>query len=174
METSGSVLWKGVAAVAVAAVVAGVAWCRLSEGCPLTRLLAPGDWIFGDRAVDGSSPSSSSMKEGQAMAKTENAKIEHAGDRDFSDKVLNAEVPVLVDFYADWCGPCRAMAPLLEEIAEEAVDAKVVKVNVDEAPRLASEYGISAIPTLLVFKDGKVVNQHLGMASKGYLKSLIR
>ena len=100
--------------------------------------------------------------------------IEHLDEGSFSEKVLNSAVPVLVDFYADWCGPCRAMAPALEELASETAGIRVVKVNVDEAPEVASRYGISAIPSLLVFKNGEVVAEHVGLASKAALKSLVR
>lgn len=100
------------------------------------------------------------------------SKIEYVNNANFDEKVLQSKVPVLVDFYADWCGPCRALAPALEEVARESA-GKVVKVNVDEAPLLANRYGVSAIPTLLVFKDGEVVGEHIGMASKSMLKALL-
>jgi thioredoxin 1 len=99
--------------------------------------------------------------------------VQYANEADFKQLVLNAEVPVLVDFYADWCGPCRMIAPELEELASETTEAKVVKVNVDQNPRLAARYGISSIPSLLVFKDGEVVRQQAGVANKAQLRSLI-
>jgi thioredoxin 1 len=100
--------------------------------------------------------------------------VQHANQTNFDQLVLNADVPVLVDFYADWCGPCKMIAPLLEEVAQEATDARVVKVNVDDNPQLAARYGISSIPSLLVFKDGEVVGQQVGLVNKSQLKSMLQ
>ncbi len=97
----------------------------------------------------------------------------HAGDPTFKQEVLQSDVPVLVDFYADWCGPCRALAPVLEEFARENRGVKIVKVNVDESPSLAMRYEINSIPSLLVFDNGEVVAEHVGMANKAYLKQLV-
>jgi len=97
----------------------------------------------------------------------------HAGEADFDQQVLAADGPVLVDFYADWCGPCRMIAPVLEELARETPAARIVKVNVDENPRLASRYGISSIPSLLVFKNGEIVSQQVGLVGKAQLKALL-
>jgi len=81
--------------------------------------------------------------------------------------VINSSIPVLVDFWADWCMPCKMLSPIVEEVAEELADRlKVVKVNVDENPDLAMSYGVQAIPTLLVFKDGRVVTETVGYLSK--------
>jgi thioredoxin 1 len=99
--------------------------------------------------------------------------VHHADDSNFNHLVLNSDVPVLVDFYADWCGPCRMLAPVLEELAKETSGAKIVKVNVDHAPQLARRYGIQSIPSLKVFEEGKVVDEHVGLANKGQLKSML-
>jgi thioredoxin 1 len=102
-----------------------------------------------------------------------NTGVHHANETNFDQLVLNSDVPVLVDFYADWCGPCKMIAPVLEELAQEATDARIVKLNVDEDPQLAARYGISSIPSLLVFKDGEVADQHVGLANKAQLRSMI-
>jgi thioredoxin 1 len=100
-------------------------------------------------------------------------KVHHADETNFGELVLESEVPVLVDFYADWCGPCRMIAPVLEELARETTDVKIVKVNVDQGPQLAARYGVNSIPTLKVFEDGKVVAEHVGLANKARLKALL-
>ncbi|MFH1904341.1 MAG: thioredoxin [bacterium] len=95
-------------------------------------------------------------------------------DANFKQEVLESDIPVLVDFWAEWCGPCRMIAPAVKEIAEEYDGKlKVCKLNVDEAPGTSSEYGIMSIPTLAIFKDGAVVDKVVGVASKTELVSKI-
>lgn len=95
-------------------------------------------------------------------------------DATFEQEVLNSDVPVLLDFWAPWCGPCRMIAPILDELADEfAGKAKVVKVNVDDNPETAAKFGIRSIPTLLVFKNGEVVATQVGGVPKSQLASLI-
>ncbi|MDQ6630147.1 MAG: thioredoxin [Verrucomicrobiota bacterium] len=90
----------------------------------------------------------------------------------FDNEVLKSSLPVLVDFWAEWCGPCKMIAPVLDELAGEFEGrAKIAKVNIDEHQNLAAEYGVRAIPTLLVFKGGQVAEQIVGMRSKRDLKS---
>jgi thioredoxin 1 len=110
---------------------------------------------------------------GRSMSPHIQTSIVYANELSFRSEVLQSRVPVLVDFYADWCGPCRALGPILEELAEETKDAKIVKVNVDESPQLASQYGVSSIPSLLVFKDGRIVARQTGLAGKQQLKALL-
>lgn len=84
----------------------------------------------------------------------------------FQSEVLEAKGVVFVDFYADWCGPCKMTGPIIEELAKELTNVKFVKINVDENPDLASQYSIFSIPTFLIFKEGKVVHQMVGAMSK--------
>ena len=94
-------------------------------------------------------------------------------ERNFEEEVVKSEIPVLLDFWASWCGPCRTVAPIIEEIAKEREDIKVVKINVDEEPELAAQFQIMSIPTLMVFKNGKVANHALGALPKHQILSLL-
>jgi len=91
----------------------------------------------------------------------------------FQAEVLNSDRPVLLDFWAPWCGPCRMVVPLIEQIADERPDIKVGKINVDDNPQLASQFGVMSIPTLVVMKDGKVVNQAMGAMPKAQILALL-
>src|SRR6476660_8202625 len=93
-----------------------------------------------------------------------------ATDVSFEQEVLKSDTPILVDFWAEWCGPCRMIGPSLEDISNEmAGKVKVVKLNVDENPQTAEKFGVRSIPTLMIFKDGKLAAQKVGAASKGDL-----
>ncbi len=95
-------------------------------------------------------------------------------DSGFDEYIHNSDVPVLVDFWAPWCGPCKMMSPILEEIAESyAEKAKICKLNTDEQRESAIEFGISAIPTIILFNEGKVQNKWVGLASKKDIKEAI-
>jgi thioredoxin 1 len=98
----------------------------------------------------------------------------HVSDDTFDKEVLQAAGPVVVDFWAEWCGPCKLIAPLLEELANELEgQVKIVKLNVDENPKVAVKYGIRGIPTLLVFKNGQVAASQVGAQPKNRLKAWI-
>ena len=100
--------------------------------------------------------------------------VVHVTDKNFETEVLKSNIPVLVDFWAEWCGPCRVIAPFLDEIANELKGKlKVVKVNVDEAQELAGQFNIMSIPTLLIFKKGVPVDQMVGAMSKDQLLAKI-
>ena len=99
--------------------------------------------------------------------------VEHINENQFKSVVLESEKPVLVDFFATWCGPCRQMSPILEQVSEERSDVKIVKVDVDENQNLASEYGVMSIPTLIYFKGGKAVSQAVGARSKASLEMML-
>jgi thioredoxin 1 len=151
------------AILGAAIVIAGVSFGAGSNNCPVAK---PGK---------GQSDTNT-RKTGETIMLTatkQKGKVHHADEDNFAEVVLNSDVPVLVDFYADWCGPCRMVAPVLEELAQETTDAKIVKINVDHSPQLAARYGVNSIPSLKVFDDGKVVDEQVGLANKTRLKKML-
>lgn len=98
----------------------------------------------------------------------------HLTKDNFEQEVLKADKTVLVDFWASWCGPCKMVGPIIDEIANEVTDIKICKVNVDEQPELAKEYKVMSIPTLIVFKDGQMVKREVGAKSKEDLLAMIK
>ena len=94
-------------------------------------------------------------------------------NNNFQDEVMHSEKLVLLDFWAPWCGPCRMVSPIVDEIAAQRGDIKVGKVNVDEQPELAARFGVMSIPTLVVLKDGKIVNQMVGARPKSQILAML-
>ncbi len=100
--------------------------------------------------------------------------VKEVSDHDFAAEVLQSDQPVLVDFWAPWCGPCRMIAPIVEQLAaENTASCKVCKVNVDDSPSIAAGYSISSIPTLMLFKGGEVVDRFVGVQSKNRLQEAL-
>ena len=100
-------------------------------------------------------------------------KVLHINKDNFHKEVLNSEKPVLLDFFASWCGPCRMVGPILDEIAQEREDIKVCKVNIDEQPELASRFRVMSIPTLVVLKDGQIMEQAVGAKPKHQILAMV-
>jgi len=102
------------------------------------------------------------------------SKIVHVSDESFEEEVLNADLPVLIDYWAEWCGPCKMIAPILDELAEEYGErVKIAKLNIDDNPETPPKYGIRGIPTLMIFKDGNVEATKVGAVSKSQLTEFI-
>jgi thioredoxin 1 len=154
--------WKSLSAIGLLVSAAGYSLGRPWAGCNLPA--AASIKSNTDATTDG---------EEAASARVDLRGVEHANEATFTQQVLQSNVPVLVDFYADWCGPCKMLAPTLDELARETTGARIVKVNVDQNPQLAAQYGISSIPSLLVFKNGEIAGQHTGLASKSRLKAML-
>ena len=100
--------------------------------------------------------------------------VTHTTDENFDQDILQSNLPVLLDFWAEWCGPCKMIGPILGELSEEYADkVKIVKLNVDENNNTAIQYAVRSIPTLILFKDGQVQAQHIGAAAKGQLRQFL-
>jgi len=148
--------------IGVLCVAGAVAFSKKGPSC------FPGAWSC-NRAP---ATTSTLGEENMSVAKAK-SQVQHANETNFESLVLKSDMPVLVDFYADWCGPCQRLAPTLEELAGETPEARIVKINVEDSPNLAAQYGVDSIPSLKVFKHGVVTEQLVGLANKNQLKSMI-
>lgn len=100
-------------------------------------------------------------------------KVLHIDDSQFEEEVLKSDKPVFVDFWAQWCGPCKMIGPIVEELADEMENVKFVKVDIDQNQEYAAKYGVMSIPNMLIFKDGNIVNRQIGALPKNELKAFI-
>ncbi len=148
----------------------GIAGLVVVAGALLVCRFTPGSFLCPAAASQSSAEADPGGAEAHLPALRE---IVHADEATFEEQVLRSDTPVLVDFYADWCMACQALSPTLEELAREMPDAKIVKVNVDQNPSLAARYGVNSIPSLLVFNDGQITAEHVGLASKDQLRALV-
>ena len=123
----------------------------------------------GEETIQESKENTNILNEGE-----ENMNIIKVSDENFEQEVLNSNIPVLVDFYADWCGPCKMLSPIVDEVAKENDDIKVVKVNVDESQNTAIKYQVMSIPTLVVIKNGNEVNRSVGLIDKEEILNLVK
>ena len=123
----------------------------------------------GKETIQDSKENTNILNEGE-----ENMNIIKVSDENFEQEVLNSNIPVLVDFYADWCGPCKMLSPIVDEVAKENEDIKVVKVNVDESQNTAIKYQVMSIPTLVVIKNGNEVNRSVGLIDKQEIVNLVK
>jgi thioredoxin 1 len=141
-----------------------------SGTCPLTSTWWRGA-LYGV-ALGGIFAFGSNRSSGSSGARADSTNLVHLDQSEFDAQVLHSEHPVLVDFYAPWCGPCKKMAPTIAKLSDDYVGrVKVAKVNVDEAPQLSERYRVEGIPTLLFFQGGKVVDSVVGLASEKELRS---
>ena len=113
-------------------------------------------------------------KDSNIVEENKKVEIQKVTSANFEEEVLNSEKTVLIDFYADWCGPCKAYAPIIESFAAENEDIKVVKINVDDSEDLAIKYNAMSIPTTVIIKNGEVVNRAVGVISKSVLAELVK
>jgi thioredoxin 1 len=141
-----------------------------SGTCPLTSTWWRGA-LYG-AALGGIFAFGSNRSSGSSGAKVDSTNLVHLAQSEFDARVLHSERPVLVDFYAPWCGPCKTLSPTIAKLADDYVDrVKVAKVNVDEAPQLSERYRVEGIPTLLFISGGKVVDSVVGLASEKELRA---
>ena len=128
----------------------------------------------GTEVIQGESKQTNIINENNESKEEESMNVIKVNDSTFEQEVLNSNIPVLIDFYADWCGPCKMLSPTVDEVAEENDDIKVVKVNVDESQETAVKYQVMSIPTLVVIKNGNEINRSVGVIDKEEILSMIK
>ena len=128
----------------------------------------------GTEVIQGESKQTNIINENNESKEEESMNVIKVNDSTFQQEVLNSNIPVLIDFYADWCGPCKMLSPTVDEVASENDDIKVVKIDVDESQEVAIKYQIMSIPTLVVIKNGKEVNRSVGVIDKEEILSMIK
>lgn len=128
----------------------------------------------GTEVIQGESKQTNIINENNESKEEESMNVVKVNDSTFEQEVLNSNIPVLIDFYADWCGPCKMLSPTVDEVASENDDIKVVKIDVDESQEVAIKYQIMSIPTLVVIKNGKEVNRSVGVIDKEEILSMIK
>ena len=156
---------------------------------PMMLFLAGGLVFYGLSRGPGSCPANTSRSQPPAApvappsteatdtlsaATRKSTPLVHADESNFDEILRQADGLVLVDFYADWCGPCQKLAPVLDRVAQDLTDGRIVKVNVDHNPQLASRYDVKSIPTLLVFDDGQIVKRSMGFHDEGEIRRLLQ
>ena len=169
--------WKAVAFASSLVLVAAFSFCAATPAClswdGIGRLSGPspmGPATNTERRTKlATMPATKAEKKAGPASRRSQRRMEEVGEADFQRRVLKSDLPVLVDFYADWCVPCKKLAPVLNQVARETAGARVMKVNVDRNPRLAAHYGIRSIPSLMVFDGGKVTAQFVGVPKKEQL-----
>ena len=136
------------------------------------------EYIQNDKAenmLSADNPTSTAEKDAiNENEEVDNMSVIKVTDQNFEQEVLNSEVTVLVDFYADWCGPCKILSPIVEEVARENSNIKVVKVNIDESQATAVKYQVMSIPTLVVIKSGNEVTRSVGVISKSEILNMVK
>jgi thioredoxin 1 len=171
--------WQQISMSAAVVLTPGlIAFCVLTGHCGAevggATPQQTADTTYSQQAIEETHQSQGTQEMTSTTAtKKTYGQVYHVSSADFQQEVLNSESPVLVDFYADWCGPCRMLAPVLEELASEVPEAKIVKVDVDDAPDLAAKYGVNSIPMLIAFNEGKPTAQVVGLTKKDALKRML-
>jgi len=174
--------WRAVAFTSSIVLVGAISFCAATPAClswdGLGRVSKPSPMGASANAtrranLATTTPSTPVDKKAGPAGRRPQRRMEEVGEADFQRRVLRSDLPVLVDFYADWCVPCKKLAPVLDQVARETPGVRVMKVNVDRNRRLAAHYGIRSLPSLMVFDGGKVTAQFVGVPKKEQLHQML-